>query len=105
VLDRAWLSGIGDDRWDHSLGLLEDLGGPDPRYVEVGDAIARDRRGKTAYTVHYNESSSADERHAEHLRGAPGLELVAHPAGGRAVVQWLRVSERLMPIFRSAVEA
>jgi hypothetical protein len=104
VIDREWLSTIGDDRWDHSLDLLERHGGPDRRYVDLAEALPRDGRGKTEYRIHYNAASPADESHALRLRGLPNLELVAHDAGGRAVVRWLRVNEKLMPIFRTALD-
>jgi pimeloyl-ACP methyl ester carboxylesterase len=103
VLDPDWLADIGDRRWNRRLRALDALGGPDTRYVDVREAIMRDRRADTAYEVHYPASHDWDVHHARHLEGIPGLELHAHQEKEHQFVQALNRSGELWQMLRAAV--
>jgi pimeloyl-ACP methyl ester carboxylesterase len=103
MLDPDWLAKIGDIRWRHRLNALVALGGPDSRYVDVREAILRDRRADTAYEVHYPASLDWDVHHAQHLKGLPGLELHAHEEKEHQFVQALQRSGALGQMLRAAV--
>jgi pimeloyl-ACP methyl ester carboxylesterase len=103
-LDREWLASVGDDRWDRALDLLESLGGPDDRYVDLRAALSRDSRGGIRYDVHYDGSFPADAPHAARLAGIPGLELYEHPSAGFSLIRSLRVTGDLSRILRSATQ-
>jgi len=103
MLDPAWLAEIGDDRWRRRLKVLGGLGGPDSRYVDVREAILRDRRVDTAYEVHYPASHDWDVHHARHLEGIPGLALHPHQEKEHQFVQALQRSGALGQMLRAAV--
>ena len=104
VLDRDWLTRIGDIRWDRRLDSLDRTGGPDRRYTDVRASILRDRRAKTVYEVHYPASHEWDVHHAEHMEGVPGLELHAHQEKEHQFVQGLQRSGELVRMVRAAID-
>jgi pimeloyl-ACP methyl ester carboxylesterase len=104
LLDREWLASAGDNRWDQALDVLDGLGGPDPRYVDLRAALSREPRGEIKYDIHYDRSFPADAQHAARLDGTPGLELYEHPPAGFSLIRSLRVSGDLRRIFQSATQ-
>jgi len=101
-VERAWLTEIGDDRWEAALRRLDGLGGPDARYADLRDAIARDHDRRTRYEVHYNGLFPPDEHHARRLEGMPGVEVVRREPDGRTIVRSLRVDGDLERLFEEA---
>ncbi|PWU24096.1 MAG: hypothetical protein C5B48_07485 [Candidatus Rokuibacteriota bacterium] len=102
VLDRAWLHEIGDQRWPGHFKNLAALGGPDPRWIDLSDALLRERAGRTTYEVHYPSPHEHDAQHAKHLDGVPGLELIAYERGAHNFIQGLRNRGELNEIFATA---
>jgi pimeloyl-ACP methyl ester carboxylesterase len=105
MLDRDWLASIGDERWYRRLSRLDELGGPDARFVDLAVALPRERRGETPYEVHYPASHEGDEHHARHLEGVPGLRLCPHERRDHKFVRKLRDSGELEQVLRAAVGA
>lgn len=56
-----------------------------------------------AIHLHYCGTHGRDARHAEHLRGLPGVHLHRYPGGGHRLVTDLRDSGELARILRDAV--
>jgi pimeloyl-ACP methyl ester carboxylesterase len=104
-LDRGWLASIGDNRWDQALDVLDGLGGPDARYVDLRAALSREPRSEIRYDVHYDGSFPADGQHVARLDGTPGLELYEHPSAGFSLIRSLRVTGDLRRIFRTATQS
>jgi pimeloyl-ACP methyl ester carboxylesterase len=102
MLDRAWLDQVGDERWRGHFRNLAAVGGPDPRWVDLQDALPRERRERTEMQVHYPGPLEEDARHAERLDGIPGLALVRHEHGYHNFIQGLRNRGELTQIFRTA---
>jgi pimeloyl-ACP methyl ester carboxylesterase len=102
ILDRAWMDEAGDSRWPRHFKSLDALGGPDPRWVDLRDALPRERRAGTAYEVHYPSGNEQDARHAERLAGLPGVRMVGHERGYHNFIQGLRDQGELAEILRSA---
>ena len=101
-LDRTWLDEIGDQRWPGNFRDLAALGGPDPRWIDLREALPRERRGRTVYEVRYPRPHEQDARHAERLDGLPGLQLIAHERGAHNFIQGLRNRGELREIFAAA---
>ena len=102
MLDRAWLDEVGDDRWAGHFRNLDAVGGPDPRWTDLREALPRERRDRTALHVHYPRPLEEDARHAERLAGLPGVTMVAHEHGYHNFIQGLRNRGELAGIFRDA---
>jgi pimeloyl-ACP methyl ester carboxylesterase len=101
-LDRAWLDEIGDQRWPGHFKNLAALGGPDPRWIDLRDALPRERQDGTVYEVRYPRPHEEDARHAERLDGVPGLELIPYERGAHNFIQGLRNRGELQEIFATA---
>lgn len=101
ILDRSWLDEIGDERWPGRFKDLAALGGPDPRWVDLREALSRERRDGTEFAVHY-PSSQKDGSHAEHLRDLPGVTMIGYERASHSFIQGLRDRGELVQIFRSA---
>jgi len=102
ILDRQWLDAVGDRRWPGHFKNLAALGGPDPRWVDLGEALPRERRAGTTYEVHYPKPYEEDARHAERLTGLPGMTMIPHERGYHNFIQGLRNRGELRDIFQSA---
>jgi hypothetical protein len=103
LLDRDWLASIGDDRWNRRLRRLDELGGADPRYGDLREALLRDRTSETAYGVHYPASHAEDVHHAKRLEGVPGMELHPHEEHAHMFVRALQNSGELEHMIRAAI--
>jgi pimeloyl-ACP methyl ester carboxylesterase len=103
MLDRDWLASIEDERWHRRLKRLDELGGPDQRYVDLSAALPRERRGDTPYEVHYPASHEADFHHALRLEKVPGLRLCPHERSDHKFVRKLRDSGELEQTLRAAI--
>jgi hypothetical protein len=101
-LDRAWMEEVGDHRWVGNFTMLADLGGPDPRWVDLRDALPRERREKTVFEVHYPVHFEHDRRQAERLEGVEGVEMRGHERGYHNFIQTLRGNGELAEILRTA---
>jgi pimeloyl-ACP methyl ester carboxylesterase len=102
ILDRTWLTEVGDQRWPGHFKNLAALGGPDPRWIDLRDALPRERRPGTTFEVRYPSPHEEDARHAERLDGVPGLELIGHERGYHNFIRGLRDRGELREIFNSA---
>jgi pimeloyl-ACP methyl ester carboxylesterase len=102
ILDRGWLDEVGDDRWPGHFKSLAVLGGPDPRWVDLREALAREQPRGTVYEVHYPSPYEPDTRHAERLAGVPGVKLIGHDRAYHNFIQGLRNRGELAEIFRAA---
>jgi len=102
ILDRTWLTEVGDQRWPGHFKNLAALGGPDPRWIDLRDALPRERRPGTRFEVRYPSPHEEDARHAERLDGVPGLELIGHERGYHNFIRGLRDRGELREIFNSA---
>jgi pimeloyl-ACP methyl ester carboxylesterase len=103
MLDRDWLASIGDERWYRRLSRLDELGGPNARFLDLAVALPRERRGETTYEVHYPASHEGDEHHALRLEGVPGVRLCPHARSDHKFVRKLRDSGELEQVLRIAV--
>jgi hypothetical protein len=105
-IDRAWMEEVGDRRWAWNFRLLDELGGPDPRWKDLREALPRERRGETTLEVHYPVNFPDDCRQVERLEGLPGIELRPHERGYHNFIQTIRNNGELAEILRLAgVEA
>jgi pimeloyl-ACP methyl ester carboxylesterase len=102
MLDRAWMEEVGDLRWPGHFKTLHALGGPDPRWLDLREALPRERRGKTVFEVHYPVHYEEDRRQAERLAGLPGVEMRGHERGYHNFIQTLRNRGELAEILRAA---
>jgi dienelactone hydrolase len=102
TLDRAWLDGVGDDRWSGHLNTLDKLGGPDPRWTDLCVALPRETHPGTVFEVHYPTQLDADRRHAERLAGLPGVTMCGHDKAAHNFIRGLRNRGELPEIFRAA---
>ena len=102
ILDRGWLDEVGDDRWPGHFKNLASLGGPDPHWVDLREALPRERRDGTEFEVHYPSPYEKDARHAERLAGLPGVKLVGYERAYHNFIQGLRNRGELSEIFRAA---
>jgi hypothetical protein len=97
------LHALGDHRWDEALARLEGLGGIDPGYADLREALPRIRREDTRCEVHYGSSFELDSAHARRLDGVPGIELRSHDHEGHLLLRALRDSGELLEIMRAAL--
>jgi pimeloyl-ACP methyl ester carboxylesterase len=102
ILDRSWLDRIGDERWPDRFKDLAALGGPDPRWVDLREALPRERRDGTEFAVHYPSSAQNDGPHAERLSDLPGVTMIGYERASHSFIQGLRDRGELVQIFRSA---
>jgi pimeloyl-ACP methyl ester carboxylesterase len=102
MLERGWLDEAGDDRWPGHFKNLAALGGPDPRWTDLREALPRERRPRTVYELHYPAPFELDARHAERLADLPGVTMIGHDRGYHNFIQGLRNRGELEAIFRSA---
>jgi pimeloyl-ACP methyl ester carboxylesterase len=102
ILDRNWLDQVGDQRWPGHFKNLAALGGPDPRWVDLSEALPRERRAGTTYEVHYPSPYAEDARHAERLADLPGVTMIAHDRAYHNFIQGLRNRGELAEILGSA---
>jgi pimeloyl-ACP methyl ester carboxylesterase len=102
ILDRGWLDAAGDHRWPVHFENLAALGGPDPRWADLREALPRERRPDTVCEVHYPAGFELDARHAERLADLPGVTMAAHDLGSHNFIHRLREKGDLREIFRSA---
>lgn len=102
ILDRTWLAEVGDERWPGHFKNLAALGGPDARWIDLSDALPRERRDRTVYEVRYPTPHEEDARHAERLDGVPGLELIGYERGHHNFIRGLRDRGELSDIFSAA---
>jgi pimeloyl-ACP methyl ester carboxylesterase len=101
-LDRAWMEEGGDRRWAANFKMLAEHGGPDPRWVDLRDALPRERRERTVFEVHYPVNFELDVRQAERLEGVEGVEMRPHERGYHNFIQTLRNNGELSEILRVA---
>jgi pimeloyl-ACP methyl ester carboxylesterase len=102
TIDQAWLDEAGDERWRGHLKTLEELGGPDPRWVDLRTALPRETLPGTVFEVHYPTQLESDRRHAERLAGLPGVSMVGHDRAAHNFIRGLRNRGELPGIFRAA---
>jgi pimeloyl-ACP methyl ester carboxylesterase len=102
MLDRAWLDEAGDQRWTGNFRDLAEAGGPDPRWLDLREALARERRDRTVFEVRYPQPHELDAQHAERLDGVPGLTLIPYERGAHNFIQGLRNRGELREIFAAA---
>jgi hypothetical protein len=105
TLERSELHRIGDRRWDDLLAPLRRRGQLDRRWVDLATALPRERTAPTRYELFVDDSLDADRRHAERLRGLPGLRLYRFGAGGHELVRELRDRGVLAGVLRRALQA
>jgi pimeloyl-ACP methyl ester carboxylesterase len=100
-LDRAWLDELGDHRWAGAFKTLDALGGPDPRWIDLREALPRESHGGTVYEVHH-PTIYEGAPHAERLEGLPGVTVIGHARGYHNFLANLRKSGELTEIFHAA---
>jgi pimeloyl-ACP methyl ester carboxylesterase len=100
-LDRAWLDEFRDRRWAGAFKTLDALGGPDPRWIDLREALPRERHGGTVYEVHH-PTIYEGAPHAERLEGLPGVTVIGHALGYHNFLANLRKQGELAEIFHSA---
>ena len=105
VLDLDVLGAIGDHRWDRHLEPLVDAGALDPRWIDLGSALAGTAHGDTRYEVYFDESLSVDRQHVERLLGLENLHVYRFGRGRHHLVRALRDSGALAQILRRALQA
>jgi hypothetical protein len=101
-IDRGWLDEVGDERWRGHLATLDRLGGPDPRWADLAVALPREAKPGTVFEIHYPTQLELDRRHADRLRGLPGVSMIGHEKAAHNFVQGLRNRGELREIFQAA---
>jgi acetyl esterase/lipase len=104
VLDLDLLAELGDHRWDQTVGKIVAAGSLDERWVDLRAALPDARRANTHYQVYFDESLLVDRRHAERLRGLPGVRLYRFGRGEHGLVRSLREAGALERMLRAALE-
>ncbi len=89
----------GDHRWRRYVWRLN-LGNTG-RYQDLQPVLRQ--AGSTRFHIHFARDSRLDPRHAEHLRGLPGVTLHEHPQGGHRLVTALHECGELRLILTDAV--
>jgi pimeloyl-ACP methyl ester carboxylesterase len=105
VLDLDVLEAIGDHRWDDRLVPLVQEGALDPRWVDLGQALAGAATGRTRYEVYFDESLSVDRQHVERLAGLENMRLYRFGRGRHHLVRALRDSGALAQLLQRALQA
>lgn len=103
ILELDVLSAMDDHRWDEQIGAL--AGVLDPRFTDLGPALARLRTGGTRYEVYFDNTFDLDRMHAERLAAVPGAALHRLQGGEHAIVREMRESGQLEHVLRTALGA
>jgi pimeloyl-ACP methyl ester carboxylesterase len=89
----------GDHRWRRHVWKLHF--GKTRRFQDLKPILQQ--AGQTKFHVHFARDSRLDPRHAEHVRGLPGVTLHEYPEGGHRLVTALHDRRELRSLLAAAV--
>ena len=95
---------MNEHRWDWLLMPLVRKRVLEERWIELRDALPRERHPHTEYKVYFDERNRGDRLHAERLKGLEGIRLYRFGRGGHALVRTLRDCGALERILRQALQ-
>jgi len=113
VLDPSVQAAIGDLRWQDVMTELEREGGLDPEWIDLREALPRERERLGAgprYDIFFSEVNTRpgqpgrDRAHAERLAGIAGVRLYRFGSGGHMIARRLRDCGALERVLRRALE-
>ena len=103
VLELGALAAIGDHRWDAQVQAIIDADSLDERWVDLREALPRERHTDTRYQIYFDDTLAVDRLHAERLREVEDVHLYRFGKGEHGLVRALRQAGALERLLRQAL--